>query len=197
VVGAVGGAVIGTAINYYDRDAAKTQALADSLGVEIASENSHKGFETQRAQANESKSFYQKLEDESLSAADAQAALSERIAKFGDEAQALKMKLMGSDLQRDTTGFAETMREYANALKQVDQATSAQRALGKDSASEGANGTGRIETLSDALTRIGGGVAGSGGMSDLAGIQREGIGIARDQLGVLREIKSEGLGTWA
>jgi hypothetical protein len=89
------------------------------------------------------------------------------------------------------------MREYAQALKQVDQATAAQRALDKAGGKADAEGEGRAETLADALTRIGGGVGGAGGMTDLASIQREGIGVAREQLGVLREIKSEGLGTWA
>ena len=170
------------------------QAAAD---LEAANEKALSSFDQLRGAANESAEFYARLGDESMGAEQRQAALSERIREFGAAAEEIKGKLESDELQRDGKAFAETMREYAQALKQVDQATAAQRALDKVGGKADADGDGRAETLADALTRIGGGVGGAGGMTDLASIQREGIGVAREQLGVLREIKSEGLGTWA
>lgn len=195
-VGALGGAAIGAGKSYFDQqtEAAKREEAAAEL--EAANEKALASFDTLRAAANESAEFYVRLGDESLSAEQRQAALSERIREFGAAAEEIRGKLESDELQRDGKAFAETMRDYAQALKQVDQATAAQRALDKPGGQADA-GEGRADTLADALTRIGGGVGGAGGMSDLASIQREGIGVAREQLGVLREIKSEGLGTWA
>lgn len=196
-VGALGGAAIGAGKSYFDQqnEAAKREEAAAEL--EAANEKALASFDSLRAAANESAEFYARLGDESMGAEQRQAALSERIREFGAAAEEIKGKLESDELQRDGKAFAETMREYAQALKQVDQATAAQRAFDKVGGKADAEGEGRAETLADALTRIGGGVGGAGAMTDLASIQREGIGVAREQLGVLREIKSEGLGTWA
>ena len=196
VVGAIGGAAIGAGKSYFDQQAEAQKKEEAAAELEAANEKAMASFEQLRDAANESADFYAKIGDESVSAEEKQAALSERIRAFGAVAEDIKAKLGSDELQRDGKGFAETMREYAQALKQVDAATAAQRALAKDAAKAGTDGEGRTDTLSDALTRIGGGVAGAGGTNDLASIQREGIGIARDQLGVLREIKGEGLGAW-
>lgn len=197
VFGAIGGAAIGAGKTYFDLQNEEQKKEAAAAELEAANEKALASFEQLRGAANESAEFYARLGDESLSAEQRQAALSERIREFGAAAEEIRGKLESDELQRDGKAFAETMREYAQALKQVDQATAAQRALDKAAGKADAEGDGRAETLADALTRIGGGVGGAGGMTDLASIQREGIGVAREQLGVLREIKSEGLGTWA
>lgn len=196
VVGAIGGAAIGAGKTYFDLQSEEQKKEAAAAELEASNEKAFASFEQLRGAAKESAEFYARLADESMSAEQRQAALSERIREFGAAAEEIKGRLGSDELQRDGKAFAETMRDYAQALKQVDQATAAQRSLDKPGGQADA-GEGRADTLADALTRIGGGVGGAGGMSDLASIQREGIGVAREQLGVLREIKQEGMGTWA
>lgn len=194
--GALGGAAIGAVKTYFDLE---TEAKAREEALEAtaaANDKALASFERLRASQNETADFYARIADDSMDAAQKQAALADRMKQFAAAAEELRGKLKSDEVQRDGKAFAETMREYAAALKQVDQATATQREIAQAGRDMDDAGTGRSETLSDALTRIGGSVGG-GGMGDIAGIQREGVNVAREQLGVLREIKSEGLGTWA
>jgi len=197
VIGAAAGAGVGAGKTFFDIQSDEKkheQALTD---LAAGNREALTKFEDLRAAQNESAEFYARVASDALSASEKTEALTRRMEEFADEAETLRQALDSDELQRDGKGFAETMQAYAAALREVDKARGAARAIDDTGDKAGAMIGGRdVRDYADALTRIGGSIGG-GDVGGVAGIQREGVDIAKQQLRVLESINNTGVGTWA
>lgn len=166
VVGAVGGAAIGAGKTYFDIQSEEAAREAKLAELETANETALQKFEALRAAAQESGDFYKLIGDESLDAARKQEMLAERMREFQARADELRASLDADELQRDGKAFAERMREYADALKEVDKAGAAADALAKDKPAEKAGSGMSLLGDADALQKMGIMVGGGGGIAN-------------------------------
>lgn len=195
VAGAAAGAGAGLGIAHFDNitDANKREQALQELGAANASALDK--FHAFRDAANESSQFYSRLSDETLTAADRQQMLTQRMIAFERQAEALLGTLRSEDLQRDGKQFADTMRDYAEVLKEVDKAAGAARMLGKDAGKDKPAGSamsrlGDFDALQKMGITVGGG---SGVMATIATLQEQGNSIMANQLLELQTFNRRGV----